>query len=485
MLAMLVGEDAFIFKGSGVDTSDATATPNDVADGVTFYGPNGKETGALKNSIIDKTDNVVTIPYGIVKEEQIITIEESTGIIVDKNNILVGKGYIKEDVETTIGSGSVQINGDKVVIEEGYVFNNSLSVNEGSIQIDEEQNKIIVSGGYIDSQEIILPPKQESSNLTLGMIDENLNFQKLSFNGQEPSNDGESIEVEEYSSWKGTLEVETDNNNSCSSTSFYKCDSVDTTNKTWTGYKAVLADGVYSFEDTVTEGLIYGDALTPVKDVIYNDGVSIQVSKLYRGNIISEDGLVFHAPLQSNFVDVVGGATATATSGTFEVVNDRPCMKSQNGTCAEWRTGESFASGLDPMSMFVCFQRMDVMGYGMLVQIIGNGMFSLTYYDGELNAEGENIWAVYKEGTHLYIPPYEWHSYALTRENGVYHVYYDGELIYSNEISFNSVSPQYVVAGYDRHHGGKASGYFSDFLVYNRALSAEEVKAIHNTVMGV
>ena len=40
------------------------------------------------------------------------------------------------------------------------------------------------------------------------------------------------------------------------STDFYKCVSVDTVNSTWTGYKAVLSGGAYTFESTVTSGII-------------------------------------------------------------------------------------------------------------------------------------------------------------------------------------------------------------------------------------
>ena len=51
----------------------------------------------------------------------------------------------------------------------------------------------------------------------------------------------------------------------------YKCASVDKTNKTWTGYKAVLSDGLYSFEETLTESLVYGEMITPQVGTIYNE----------------------------------------------------------------------------------------------------------------------------------------------------------------------------------------------------------------------
>ena len=40
-----------------------------------------------------------------------------------------------------------------------------------------------------------------------------------------------------------------------SSMKFYKCASVDTANKTWTGYELVLQDGVYVVSEALTDGL--------------------------------------------------------------------------------------------------------------------------------------------------------------------------------------------------------------------------------------
>lgn len=61
---------------------------------------------------------------------------------------------------------------------------------------------------------------------------------------------------------------------------FYKCSSVDSA--TWSGYKAVLTDGVYSFEKTVTEGLSYGTAFTPEVGKVYNGDATVRCS-LYTG----------------------------------------------------------------------------------------------------------------------------------------------------------------------------------------------------------
>lgn len=46
--------------------------------------------------------------------------------------------------------------------------------------------------------------------------------------------------------------------------------------KTWDGHKAILADGVYDFEKTLTTGLSYGSALTPVVGSTYSADASIK-----------------------------------------------------------------------------------------------------------------------------------------------------------------------------------------------------------------
>lgn len=57
-------------------------------------------------------------------------------------------------------------------------------------------------------------------------------------------------------------------------------------NSTWSGYKAILItdlDGkqYYTFEETPTEGLTYGEGFTPEIDAIYDEKALIKIEKLY------------------------------------------------------------------------------------------------------------------------------------------------------------------------------------------------------------
>ena len=68
------------------------------------------------------------------------------------------------------------------------------------------------------------------------------------------------------------------------SAEYYKCASVDTSAKTWSGYKAVFdsGTGTWSFESGVTAGLTY-TSVTPVVGGIYSPDALVIVSLLYTG----------------------------------------------------------------------------------------------------------------------------------------------------------------------------------------------------------
>jgi hypothetical protein len=52
-------------------------------------------------------------------------------------------------------------------------------------------------------------------------------------------------------------------------------------NNTWTGYKAVLSSGIYSFEETVTEGLTFGEYMTPAVGYIYDYNCTCKLDIMY------------------------------------------------------------------------------------------------------------------------------------------------------------------------------------------------------------
>ena len=79
--------------------------------------------------------------------------------------------------------------------------------------------------------------------------------------------------------------------------------------KTWTGYKATLANGKYSFAGTATTGLTW-TTVKPVVGEIYSDDALIRAATLKIE--IPSSGMVFFAPLSADSATAQTGQTLTA-----------------------------------------------------------------------------------------------------------------------------------------------------------------------------
>lgn len=88
------------------------------------------------------------------------------------------------------------------------------------------------------------------------------------------------------------------------SVSFYKCASVNTSAKTWTGYLATLTGGKYSYASSATSGLQY-TSVTPVVGSTYTADALAKASYLYTG--FPTENLILHIPLEIS--------SATASTG--------------------------------------------------------------------------------------------------------------------------------------------------------------------------
>ena len=112
------------------------------------------------------------------------------------------------------------------------------------------------------------------------------------------------------------------------SAEYYKCASVDTSAKTWSGYKAVFdsGTGMWSFSDTVTEGLSY-IGITPVVGKIYSADTTIQVGYIKLDGILNDETVKFllYPKLNGTLEDVsTGGNGVTVTNtGSVAVENNR------------------------------------------------------------------------------------------------------------------------------------------------------------------
>lgn len=93
---------------------------------------------------------------------------------------------------------------------------------------------------------------------------------------------------------------------------YYKCASVNTSNSTWTGNRAILNNGVYTLESAVTSGLSY-TSLKPKVGWIYDTNALVQGHYL---NGVIPSGAVFYNELSSSSGWEVSEAGASVVNDT-------------------------------------------------------------------------------------------------------------------------------------------------------------------------
>ncbi len=229
---------------------------------------------------------------------------------------------------------------------------------------------------------------------------------------------------------------------SCGCT-YYKCASVDTEAKTWSGYKAVQQEnGGYTFEETVTTGLAY-TSVTPIVDSIYSADALVKVEYLYTSASFF-DGFTFEDQLAS-----INGYLSLEESPTpVYVEHDNGKALSFDGSGGRDLTGFDFIKNefkiefdfkIDSWST-------DSSWKGNASRIFGAGnrdntVFTFEAYksNGEIKTCGFNTGFIVQQAT--------WHHASVEYKNNKLTVTFD-----SNTISFDynpdlSITQTYVNLG--------------------------------------
>ena len=264
---------------------------------------------------------------------------------------------------------------------------------------------------------------------------------------------------------------------------FYKCASVDTVNKTWTGYKAVLTDGVYSFEETVTEGLTYGTAYTPVISKVYNADATIQVTKLWDGMVMPTEGLLLYVPLDSTPITAPTGQDIELNGDHSVLSGSLGGIKycSFSSTYAEVTPVTDFPTGDDERTVSAWVYATDVntrqtiFCHGANAR---NQTWSFELRSGKISVSGGADAA--NEGYSIgSVPANSWHHLAVVHRDSADHFYLDGEGIGSFAYARETGSDLcYIGTGSDALQMLPSNIYIAALRFYNRALSDDELMVL-------
>ena len=350
-------------SGSGTDVSDTTAEAENVQSGYYFYNSAGVKTaGTLTVSgggvdVSDTTATAAMVLSGYLFHDSTGTL--TTGTIptvsasITSGAVVVPSGYIPASQSFPVSSGTVvsDTTANSGTVLSGYVFHDSTgAVTTGTIPIDlppakeEGGNAITISAGYysVTSRYVVgaMPPTGDASDSDIlsgksatiygGQVISGT-IPTISGGTITPTTSDQVISAGNYLGGSQTIlgdaalvasnivygvsifGVSGTAQTGSGGVDFYKCASVTSGGSTWSGYKAVLSSGVYSFESSVTSGLTYS-VIQPQQDRIYSADALIEAASIYTG--IPGDYIVYH-PL-SGSVSTVNGCSCTYSDVTFE-----------------------------------------------------------------------------------------------------------------------------------------------------------------------
>lgn len=311
-----------------------------------------------------------------------------------------------------------------------------------------------------------------------------LKAQKLSFNGTEAAPDGATEAIGNVGLFAtGMDEPAYNGSETGDSAKYYKCASVNTSEKTWSGYELVLQDGVYSVSDVETTGLTYS-GFTPSVNTMYNEDATFIISYLYSKSDTLE-GCVFAANMQSNAamyngetinLDGVNLVAAPGYTDGTKALNASDCEIDFDGKNILKNNEVSFAVSFyypapQDTGGIIIFELRDLEDDGS-----GAGQVKISW--GYSNAFNATLHLELGGGGSSSNPEYGWHHAVVTSNNSKCNYYLDGVQIKSDDDNGYGVPSDYEKI-FMRTACYRQNVYLKDVQVYNRVLDAAEVEDLY------
>ena len=249
--------------------------------------------------------------------------------------------------------------------------------------------------------------------------------------------------------------------------------------ESWSGYKVEQNNdtGVWTTTDTLVGNMqvLYQK---PKVGEIYSADTSILIKKMFDGSVypIPSDGLVFYAPLDSDYVDMVSGQSAVVEGGSFTTHNGLNCLYLNGSEYVKWGENNQIPVGNSvAISLVALIAPTSQNGWRSYMEVgtENKTWMSITANYGDIHGWGGS--SITADG--------KWQSVVISKAaDATAKAYLNGQQATGGAYNTTALADSCVFAG-STSQSNTMIGYIAFAAVYNRELSADEVLEIHNTLM--
>lgn len=233
--------------------------------------------------------------------------------------------------------------------------------------------------------------------------------------------------------------------------------------KTWDGYKAVMSNGVYTFENTVTEGLTYSD-IKPKELGVYSADGSVRAEWIL-SKYPTED-LIFFAPLTER-IDKAEVGRMTVKTDAITIENGMAKFLSRDNNDVIMSDYLPFGYPKPEITLYYQF---------IATHDFSNGdLRNLPQMRGQYYAfiDKSTLKFFNKDECAMTISRNTLYSVTMVCKSDKWKVFVNNELKFS-DVSYGMFRSEMLlcVGGFD--------GYLKNIMIYNRALSNAEISQLVN-----
>lgn len=485
--------------------------------------------------------NVVTIPAGYNPTQQTVTIPEAGALTVSGNKVTCPVGYVKSVRTAEIPAVSATLSANTVTIPAGYNAGQTLTVAEAA-EPTVEGNKVTVYPGYVKAEQTIETEGGGMDFFKCAAVHGPYKVTRIKVSGAGTTAVNGDYELTELKSgsneevWKliggnhylykmngYSFGIDTDYNKEPYQALYYAeiySETPDPTSgswytgydystdtatgttpvptlskiqvtmdedvpKTWDGYKAILTDGVYVFEENLTTGLSYS-AFEPEVGKVYSADALIEVKKLFDG---TDPHLLLYFSMDDTgkAIDKVNGielsAFGNASGGVPGVIGN--CWQASDGG---YLSGSNTAFALPKVFTFNLLVNFSSSGSEAVIFEFGS-YSSNSGYGFYSNSEGEVSWRVGNSGWGNYssstLSADEWSMLTVTCDGSSRTLYING--VSENTYSVNTVVNTTSIGAFSRAategSGASMNGKIDEVQLWDYAMTADEVTALYNKLI--